>query len=82
MDASNGTTGVYVNKRQLTEADLMGLNQMGMEMMPGFWWLQADGRYGQDVSGFLDLFTPKCISSCSSCLTLVRTPFFAVCAHD
>lgn len=48
-DASNGTTGVLVNGREIPASELAQLNKIFGSVALGSYWLKADGSYG--VSG-------------------------------
>src|SRR5689334_14440926 len=41
-NASNGNTGIFVNGRELPSQDVQGLQRLGVQPIPGRWWLQAD----------------------------------------
>jgi hypothetical protein len=49
-DASGGgqgtLTGVFVNGRELHPLDVMGLQQLIGQVLPGRWWVDAQGNYG------------------------------------
>lgn len=45
-DASNGTTGVFVNGRQLHTYDVLALQQLLGPIAPGRYWLDAQGNVG------------------------------------
>ena len=45
-DASNGTTGVFVNGRQLHIYDVLALQQLLGPIVPGRYWLDAQGNVG------------------------------------
>ena len=49
-DASGGgrgtLTGVFVNGRELHPVDVMGLQQLIGQVLPGRWWVDAQGNYG------------------------------------
>jgi hypothetical protein len=45
-DASNGTTGVFINGRQLHLQDVLGLQQLTGIVIPGRWWVDAAGNIG------------------------------------
>ncbi len=50
-DASGRTgTGVFINGREIHSLDVAGLQSMGAVVMPGRWWLKADGSYGAEGS--------------------------------
>jgi hypothetical protein len=44
-DASNGHTGVFINGRQLHQADVMGLLQLG-PVYQGRYWMDGAGNIG------------------------------------
>jgi len=46
-DASGGSTGVFVNGRQLNEKDVAGLQQI-TPVQPGRYWLDAQGNFGYE----------------------------------
>lgn len=52
-DASAGDTGVFVNGRQLHLQDKLGLEQMGVPVQRGHWWLRANGDFGRDGLPFV-----------------------------
>ena len=49
-DASGGgrgtLTGVFVNGRELHPIDVMGLQQIIGQVLPGRWWVDAQGNFG------------------------------------
>jgi len=45
-DASHGTTGVFVNGRQLEATDYMALASIVGAIQPGRYWLDGQGNYG------------------------------------
>jgi len=45
---SNGTTGVFINGRQLPAQDLMGLQQLVGPVAPGRYWVDAQGYAGPE----------------------------------
>jgi len=46
-DASGNTgTRVFINGREIHATDVIGLQGMGVTVMQGNWWLNADGSYG------------------------------------
>jgi len=49
-DASGGgqgmLTGVFINGRELHPIDVAGLQQLLGQVMPGRWWVDAQGNYG------------------------------------
>ena len=50
-DASGHTgTGVFINGREIHTSAVVGLQRMGAVVMPGRWWLNADGSYGAEGS--------------------------------
>lgn len=49
-DASNGSTGVFINGRQLTYEEVLYLSQIG-PVYPMRYWLLADGTYGIEGMG-------------------------------
>jgi hypothetical protein len=48
IDASGGGTGVVLNGRELHPQDLAGLQQLLGPIMPGYYWLDANGYYGYE----------------------------------
>ncbi|KAL2127636.1 hypothetical protein VTI74DRAFT_10377 [Chaetomium olivicolor] len=53
-DASGHTgTGVFINGREIHGLDVAGLQRMGAVVVPGRWWLRADGSYGAEGSGLV-----------------------------
>ena len=50
-DASGRTgTRVFINGREIHSIDVVGLQRMGMVVIPGRWWVKADGSYGAEGS--------------------------------
>lgn len=50
-DASGNTgTRVFINGREIHAMDVLALQGMGVLVMPGNWWLNADGSYGVEGS--------------------------------
>jgi len=47
-NVSGGTTGVYVNGRQLPAQDLAGLQQLVGPIAPGRYWLDGQGYAGSE----------------------------------
>jgi hypothetical protein len=49
-DASGGgqgmLTGVFINGRELHPLDVLGLQQLIGQVLPGRWWVDAQGNYG------------------------------------
>jgi hypothetical protein len=45
-DASNGTTGVFINGRQLHAADVAVLSGLVGMVVPGRYWMDAQGTFG------------------------------------
>ena len=45
-NASNGSTGVFINGRQLHRTDVIGLMQLGVPVMQGRFWLDGQGNGG------------------------------------
>jgi hypothetical protein len=43
---SGTLTGVFVNGRELHPVDVMGLRQLLGQVLPGRWWVDAQGNYG------------------------------------
>ncbi|MEZ5455583.1 MAG: hypothetical protein R3F04_05650 [Lysobacteraceae bacterium] len=57
-DASRGHTGVFVNGRELSTAEVDRFGNAGIRMSKGRWWLDADGIGGIEGEGPLfNLFT-------------------------
>ena len=54
-DASNGNTGVFVNGRQLHQLDVLLLRQI-TAVIPGRYWLNANGDYGFEGGPMLGNF--------------------------
>jgi len=46
--ASGGRTGVFVNGRQVTHAELAGLAHLNITVIPGRYWCRANGDCGQE----------------------------------
>jgi len=62
-DASGNTgTGVFINGREIHSDDVAQLRGMGTVVMPGRWWLDANGSYGAEGSpviiGYLNRQAP------------------------
>lgn len=47
-DISKGNTGVFINGRELPQRDLEGLKRLVGPVMPGRYWLDAQGYAGQE----------------------------------
>lgn len=47
-DASNGNTGVFVNGRELHWLDVQRLGALVGNVIPGRWWVDAQGNFGPD----------------------------------
>jgi hypothetical protein len=47
-DASNGNTGVFVNGRELHAVDVQRLNGLVGNVIPGRWWVDAQGNFGPE----------------------------------
>lgn len=45
-NASRGNTGVFINKRELPAADVVGLQQLGVPVQRGRWWVDSRGNFG------------------------------------
>ena len=45
-DASRGTTGLFINGRQLPVQDVVGLQSLGVPVQQGRWWLDHSGNFG------------------------------------
>ncbi|KAG0300293.1 hypothetical protein BGZ97_003303 [Linnemannia gamsii] len=46
-DASGGGgTGVFINGREIHQADIAGLQAIGVTAVPGRWWVAANGAFG------------------------------------
>lgn len=45
-DASRGDTGVFINGRELPVQDVVGLQQMGVPVARGRWWVDGQGNFG------------------------------------
>jgi hypothetical protein len=45
-DASRGNTGVFINNRELPWPDVTGLQQLGVPVQRGRWWVNAQGSFG------------------------------------
>jgi len=54
-NASNGDTGVFVNGRQLHRLDVVGLQQIGVPVQYGRWWVRANGDFGQEGNPYVVL---------------------------
>ena len=52
-EASNGSTGVYINGRQLHAQDVAGLQKSVGTVMPGRWWVDAQGNFGMEGGAML-----------------------------
>jgi hypothetical protein len=39
-------TGVFINGRELHPLDVQGLQQLIGQVLPGRWWVDAQGNYG------------------------------------
>lgn len=52
-DASHGTTGVFVNGRQLHTYDVLALQQLLGPIIPGRYWLDAQGNVGIEGGAML-----------------------------
>jgi hypothetical protein len=52
-DASNGDTGVFINGRQLHTQDVAVLQQLIGMVMPGRWWVDAQGNFGPEGFGMM-----------------------------
>lgn len=50
-DASNGNTGVFINGRQLHAEDVSALRQLLGQVLPGRWWVDAQGNFGLEGQG-------------------------------
>jgi hypothetical protein len=47
-DASNGNTNVFINGRELHQLDVMGLQQITGVVLPGRYWVDAQGYGGYE----------------------------------
>lgn len=47
-DASNGSTGVFVNGRELHGLDVQRLSALVGTVIPGRWWVDAQGNFGPE----------------------------------
>jgi hypothetical protein len=47
-DASGGNTGVFVNGRELHDLDVLGLRQIAGAVVPGRYWIDAQGNGGYE----------------------------------
>ncbi|KAK4033700.1 hypothetical protein C8A01DRAFT_39828 [Parachaetomium inaequale] len=48
-DASGRTgTGVFINGREIHSQDVAALQATGATVLPGRWWVRADGSYGAE----------------------------------
>ena len=55
-DASDGTTSVFINGRQLPMRDVLALRQLVGTVIPGRYWLDAQGNVGMEGGpAFLNL---------------------------
>lgn len=45
-DASRGDTGVFINNRELPQQDVAGLQQLGVPVQRGRWWVDNRGNFG------------------------------------
>jgi hypothetical protein len=52
-DASNGNTGVFINGRQLHLQDVAGLRSLAGTVLPGRWWVDAQGNFGMEGGGLM-----------------------------
>jgi hypothetical protein len=52
-DASHGNTGVFINGRQLHGEDVTALQQLVGLVMPGRWWVDAQGNFGAEGLGLM-----------------------------
>ena len=46
--ASRGKTGVFINGRELPDADVLALRQLGLPCSPGRYWVNAQGLAGYE----------------------------------
>ena len=51
-DASNGNSGVIVNGRDLHRLDVIGLQQAGIQVLRGKWWVNSNGDFGSEGNPF------------------------------
>jgi hypothetical protein len=51
VDTSNGNTGVFINGRQLHVEDVSALRQLLGQVLPGRWWIDAQGNFGLEGLG-------------------------------
>lgn len=68
-DASSGNTGVFINGRQLHAEDVSALRQLLGQVLPGRWWVDAQGNFGLEgcaESGNLWLLAQQRSSNSSS----------------
>jgi hypothetical protein len=47
-DASKGNTGVWINGRQLHIQDVLGLQRIVPYVLPGHYWMDAQGSFGYE----------------------------------
>jgi hypothetical protein len=52
-EASNGSTGIYINGRELHMIDVLRLQQVVPMVLPGRWWLDAFGNFGYEAGPML-----------------------------
>jgi hypothetical protein len=50
-EASGGNTGVFINGRQLHAQDVMALQELAGMVLPGRWWVDAQGNFGMEGDG-------------------------------
>jgi len=50
--SGNTGTGVFINGREIHSMDVSALQGMGVTVLPGSWWVNADGTYGMEGSPF------------------------------